>query len=262
MAERDETQDDFYIGYMPEAPSAVASHARRFIVGLLVGVAAMAAAIAVAQRPFAVAFFDFGQPRTYEGVLEMWPHPMLRVDRPGDAAGAPSSLYYLVGFGKHGAEADVGELAGRRIKLQGTPVYRDDQTMLEVVSGTVEVDDTAAAVSEPPAAVSLGRHSLIGEIVDSKCHFGVMKPGERKAHRACATLCIRGGVPPVFVVRQGHEPVRYLLLVGEDGRALNQEILDWVAEPVEISGEVQRAGDLWVLKAEPSTIRKVDRGAA
>lgn len=262
MAEGHETQssasedlgpDDFYIGYMPEAPPRVASHARRFVGLVLVAVLGVAATLALAQRPFAVAFFDFGKPRAYEGILETWPHPVLRVERPGDATSAPTSIYYLVGFGKHGAEADVGDLVGRRIKLQGTPIYRDDQTMLEVVTGSVE-EAEGGAVHKTDEPVSLGRHALVGEIVDSKCYLGVMKPGDRKAHRACATLCIRGGVPPVFVVRQG-EASRYLLLVGEDGRALNQEIIDWIAEPMEITGEVVRTGDLWMLKAEPASFK-------
>ena len=39
-----------------------------------------------------------------------------------------------------------------------------------------------------------------GEIVDPKCFFGVMKPGEGKPHKDCAIRCILGGIPPVLKV--------------------------------------------------------------
>ena len=256
MADR----DDFYIGYMPEAPAEVAGHVRRWTLITLVIAWVAAASVALWQNPFAFSFFDFGKTRAYEGVVQMSPHPMLWVDRPADGG---SSSYFLVGFGKHGfgkqgAESDVSELDGRRVRLEATPIYRDDQTMLEVVAGTVNAvgEPTAGEAADSKEFVSLGVHTLVGEIVDSKCHLGVMKPGSRKAHRACATLCIRGGVPPVFIVREGQEVTDHLLLVGSDGRALNQEVLDWVAEPISIRGEVVRHGDRWQLKAEPQSFKR------
>jgi hypothetical protein len=38
---------------------------------------------------------------------------------------------------------------------------------------------------------------------------------------------------------------------------VNDAVLDFVAEPVEIAGRLERAGDTYVLKANPSTIRRV-----
>ena len=52
--------------------------------------------------------------------------------------------------------------------------------------------------------------------------------------------------------------VVYFLLVAPDGRAVNRDVLHLVAEPVEITGEVARAGDLLVLRADPSTYRLAD----
>jgi hypothetical protein len=40
-----------------------------------------------------------------------------------------------------------------------------------------------------------------GEIVDSKCFLGVMVPGSGKTHKDCASLCLRGGIPPALYVR-------------------------------------------------------------
>ena len=51
--------------------------------------------------------------------------------------------------------------------------------MIELVDGSVEVapDPAAPPPSEPE---DLGEHTYVGEIVDSKCFLGVMKPGRLK----------------------------------------------------------------------------------
>ena len=113
----------------------------------------------------------------------------------------------------------------------------------------------ATLLKQPP--VALGRHRLRGEIVDSKCYYGVMKPASGKAHRDCAVRCISGGAPPAFVVRSTDESVLVLLLVGADGSSIAREVLDLVAEPVEIEGEVSRMGDRLVLAAAPAAIRRI-----
>jgi hypothetical protein len=104
---------------------------------------------------------------------------------------------------------------------------------------------------------SLGRQTLIGEIVDSKCFLGVMNPGQLTPHRACAIRCLSGGVPPVLLVRPKDGPAIYLLLVSADGKPVNHQVLDLVAEPVEISGEVERQGELLILSADPATYRRI-----
>jgi hypothetical protein len=250
MTEHDHS-DEFYTGYLAEAPRGIAIHIRRAVLLLFLVVAGVAVLLARAQRPFDVAFFEFGNIRTFEGIIELNPHPMLLVDRP-DAQ--EPSRYYLVAFGKQGADGQVQDLAGRRVSLEGTLIHRDDQVMIELVEGTVQGLDAAA--SPPTTPQSLGQLTLRGEIVDSKCYFGVMKPGRGKPHRACASLCIRGGIPPVFVVQENSGPSSHLLLVGSDGRAVNQEILEMVAEPLEITGEVVQMGDQWILKADPESYRR------
>jgi hypothetical protein len=110
-----------------------------------------------------------------------------------------------------------------------------------------------ASAEEQP----LGTWTLAGEIVDSKCHLGVMKPGRGRPHKECAVRCISGGIPPVLRVTSPDGRAVYLSLVGDDGRAVNREVLPWVAEPVEITGRVVRTRGLLMLHAEPSTYRHV-----
>ena len=94
--------------------------------------------------------------------------------------------------------------------------------------------------------------------MDSKCFLGVMNPGQLAPHRACAIRCISGGIPPVLLVRQQDGAALYLLLVSAAGQPVNQQVLDLVAEPVQITGEVERQGDLLILRADPSTYRRLD----
>jgi hypothetical protein len=104
---------------------------------------------------------------------------------------------------------------------------------------------------------NLGKQTFTGEIVDSKCYLGVMNPGQLATHRGCAIRCISGGCPPILVVRRKDGPPAYLLLVSAEGKPVNKQVLDMVAEPIEITGEVERQGELLILRADPVTYRRI-----
>jgi hypothetical protein len=128
--------------------------------------------------------------------------------------------------------------------------------MIEVVHGSLSM--AAAAPGESfasPASETLFTQTLAGEIVDSKCYLGVMNPGHTKPHRECASLCIRGGIPPLFVVKDAEGHSVNLWLVSETGEPVNQQVLDFVAEPIQITGQVKRSGDQLYLYANPQTFR-------
>ena len=129
--------------------------------------------------------------------------------------------------------------------------------MVEVVPGSIRPQEGLEGDSGD-SGESLGTRTYRGEIVDSKCFFGVMKPGNLKPHRACATRCISGGVPPVLLVRDAEGNAEHLLLVGADGGPVNDDVLDMIAEPVEVTGELLRYDDLLVLRADPSAYARVE----
>jgi hypothetical protein len=243
--------EDFYVGYLPTAPERLGVRTKALVLALILfaGAVAALASGAFARLPFAS--FEFGTVRSFVGTVVEEPYPALLVERPGAIQGLPSySRYHLVAFGKHGADEEVAGWAGRVAELEGTLVHRDGQTMIELVDGSVrEADGDAASVGD---GESLGEHRLVGEIVDSKCFLGVMNPGNLKPHRACAARCISGGIPPVLCVREESGVAVYLLLVDTDGSAVNDRVLDHVAEPVAITGEVRRMGEQLVLHADPA----------
>ena len=277
--------DEFYIGWEDKAPPAIGSRVRRAVVFLLVLAVVLAALLAVAQRTIGVSVFEWGNVKSFSGILKSQPYPHLLVPRPRASGGQTAfSSYYLVKPFKFGLDLETANrLDGKTVSLKGTLIYRGNQTMIEVVNDTIGVSDASSPALPPspslrrtgraPSAhsgeerdglgglpattVSLGQQTLIGEIVDSKCYLGVMNPGQLTTHRACAIRCISGGIPPVLLVRQTNGAPLYFLLVSPDGRPVNKQVLDLVAEPVEITGDVQRQGELLILQADPSTYRRV-----
>lgn len=256
--------DEFYIGYLPNAPERLGKFLRRVIIALLAIAAVVAVILATGQGAFYPGVFEFGNYREFDGIIKEKPYPTLWVERPGKAGALPEySQYYLVAFGKFGAGEALRGMEGKRVKLQGALIYRDNQTMIEIKEGSVK------AVGDEPAGLSgmawngrsgerLGNFRLAGEIVDSKCYLGVMNPGNLKPHKACAIRCISGGIPPVLVVKNRQGLATYFLLVSEEGKTVNREVLPFVADPVEISGEVIRYENLLVLKADPGTYRRLE----
>ena len=77
----------------------------------------------------------------------------------------------------------------RDVTLKGTLIYRRNQTMIETKPEWIHANEKTSAPAAVPQAIALGRQTLTGEIVDSKCFMGVMNPGQLAPHRACDALC-------------------------------------------------------------------------
>jgi hypothetical protein len=142
--------------------------------------------------------------------------------------------------------------------------------MFEVAPGTIAARPVFVGDAPEATVVSVRPRegapvTLRGEIVDSKCFLGVMAPGEGKTHKDCASLCLRGGIPPAFVVRDREGRTALLLLVSESGDSLagHAAALRLAGEPIEVTGVVDdavtpsgaREGDWRMLRTNPSTWR-------
>jgi len=241
-------EQEFYVGYMPQAPAGVARFTKGRIWLLALIVVVVSAALTAMQSRFSDAIFEFGEVRSFEGWIEEKPFPTLVVSRPGGG----HSRYLLTQFGKFGAEPLVAGMHGQAVHLDGTLIYRDNQTMIELAEAPTRLTKAIGDFPQESGATSEQR-TLVGEIVDSKCYLGVMKPGNLKPHRACATRCISGGVPPVLLTRDAQGNATYYLLTGADGESVNQTVVErqLIAEAVRITGEVQQWGDRLVLRADP-----------
>jgi hypothetical protein len=251
--------DEFYIGWEAKAAPGIGKTVRKVVAVLLALAVFTSVALAVSQRMIGQSVFEWGTSKTFSGTLQTQPYPQLLVPRPGNAGGLPQfSTYHLVAPWKFGLNREaLARLSGKSVKLKGTLIYRGNQTMVETKPEWIQESDKSSAIPLPQTT-RIGRQTLVGEIVDSKCFLGVMNPGQLTPHRACAIRCISGGIPPVLLVRQKDGPATCLLLVSSDGKPVNQQVLDIVAEPVEITGEVLRQGELLILCADPATYLRLN----
>ena len=103
-----------------------------------------------------------------------------------------------------------------------------------------------------------GPVELTGEIVDAKCFLGVMVPGSGKTHKECASLCLRGGIPPALYVqdRAGHSSL--LLLTGPTGEPIGSPALQTAGEAISLTGSIQRQGGWLVLRTDPGSWHRVN----
>src|SRR5262245_58743619 len=199
--------DEFYIGWEAKSAPGIGRMVRKAVIALALLAMLAPVVLAVSQRMIGQGVFEWGMSKTFSGILQMQPYPHLLVPRPGNAGSLPLfSNYYLVSPWKFGLNREaLAPLDGKPVTLKGTLIYRGNQTMVETKPEWIRASDKASTRSLPQP-IPLGRQTLIGEIVDSKCFLGVMNPGLLTPHRACAIRCISGGVPPVLLVRQKDGP--------------------------------------------------------
>ncbi len=247
-------EQPFFVGYLP-VPGGLRGFLALASVILIAGFAVLGWAIGASQDdPGPGAFrFDYGR-QTVIGVVELQPYPLLRVTQGSAQIEAGHTLMLSAG-GKRGLMDRARPLDGRLAQASGVLLSRGDLDMLQVRGGAAGL---SAAPGDAPAlgVESLGRWRLAGEICDGKCLAGAMRPGRGLAHKACANLCLIGGVPPVFVSTQPVDGEEFLLIAGPEGGPLPQSVYDHVATFIEIEGEVERRGDLLVFRVDPATIRE------
>ncbi|MDE2975389.1 MAG: hypothetical protein OXU64_11855 [Gemmatimonadota bacterium] len=214
--------------------------------------AAAAALIALGHRELPAARFEFGLVRSFRGLIVADPYPSLIVAR-----GEGSSRHLLSGPGKSGAEALVESAVGRLAALRGTLAVRGGQTMIQVEPGSVVPLEAPGSRPPPLPETDLGERYVEGEIVGSKCYLGVMNPGSGIAHRACATVCILGGVAPLLEVRHEDGRREGFVLAGPKGEAVWTRLRGLVATPVGVTGRLVRRGGTTFLLADPAAIRRL-----
>ena len=248
-----EPREPFFVGWAAPPPSL-----RRFLVWVaacLVGLfAALGYLFAATQDDPGDGAFRFDWRRqTVVGVVEFRPYPLIHV-RESERFPEGHTLL-LSGIGKVGAQDRSVALDGRLVRASGVVLKRGDLDMLQVRAGEAGLTAAEAADTGPPQAQPLGRWRITGEICDGKCYAGAMRPGRGLAHKACANLCLNGGVPPVFVATDEIDGTPFLLMADADGGPVTDKILDHTATLVEIEGAVERRGALLVFRIDPETIR-------
>ncbi|HRV81116.1 MAG TPA: hypothetical protein P5218_06765, partial [Planctomycetota bacterium] len=196
-----EPNDPFYVGYAP-LPKRLRPWVLRFVLVWLVGLAGFAVVLATKQQDPGPGEWDLSKQVAIEGLLRVDPYPVLFVHDP--KAGDLARAVLLVSEFKFGAQDRTQPFAGQAVRLQGHFISRGGRGMFELSSESdaIQALPNLGPNPEPtlaPTREPLGPCTLQGEIADSKCFLGVMKPGFGKTHRACAVRCISGGITPIFV---------------------------------------------------------------
>ena len=249
----------FYIGWMAKAPVNFAI--KRVLLILFPTALIIAYLLSTSQKKFSTANFEFGKITEVKGIYYNNPVPMLKVFEKSNL----SITIPLVGYGKHGAETAIMKLEkekgallnGKEVTLKGTLIYGDGKTLLQVDKNDNPIVNIGAESTVQLQQKDLGTQMIRGEIVDPKCYFGVMKPGEGKVHRDCAIRCILGGIPPVLHVQNEKGESNYYLIVGPNGEKINEVVQYIVAEPVSIEARVVQQDDWIILYTGKENIKRI-----
>ena len=225
--------DDFFVGYL-RTPLRLVRWLAVVLALLLLGIDAVSLLLYRIQEARASGDWGSEGEAAYDGVLLARPYPTVLVPA---SPGHPAHAVLLVAEGKHGAP-DVAALDGRRVTVQGYPLFRDALTVLQLSQPPRLAENAGAAPA--PAVTELGPRTLTGEIADSKCFLGAMVPGEGKVHAGCAGLCLLGDIPALFVTRDAAGRLTYRLLSDEAGGAMSEAAAAHAGEFLTLTGTVRR----------------------
>ena len=226
------------------------------------------------QRRVSPFRMDYDHVKVIEGWLTATPVPMIRVPQGVDVQGAPRFMDILLSdAGKFGAAGTVDQvlkgetyqfvrLAGhisQRIAHCGADSVNCETPCTQCLTGTndypvMEIGDGGtsaftilpgkASIKEP--ALDVEKDTVLhGEIVDPKCYFGAMNPGEGKTHLSCAARCLSGGIMPLLHWTSA-DGEHYAVLTGAHGEAFHENASWFTAVPVKVKGRWRKM-DNWSL---------------
>ena len=246
------TRDDFFIGWADETPKAD----RRFFVqsgaALMLGAAGVAGTAAAFQNAPGAGQWDAALERDWVGLLIAAPYPMLLTK---DIDGTQKTALISC-LGKCGVRGRFEEMAGRYVAITGSVIQRGQHVMISVVDGPNWLRPVDPVPVVAPERVFVTSLALRGEVLDSKCWFGAMRPSHGKGHKACASLCIRGGIPPAFFASDG-KAKGALLILTDRRQQWDDRLLPFVADPVEVRGDVYRRGDQLLFETDLAGITRL-----
>jgi len=258
---RPKPENSYFIGWDGNAPKIDRRTMLASAVGLVAVGAGAGVLLAREQNSPGAGVWDQADVREFAGVVSSEPYPLLRTADLG--GGIRTAL--LACMTKCGVSDRLSGFTanGGRALVMGSLMQRGRHAMIAVVDDAEWIQsaddlrfDRAALT---PTVRSLGSATLRGEILDTKCWYGAMRPSDGKVHKACASLCIRSGLPPAFYARGADGEEHALLLTDPDGAGIipDEAFLALVADPAEATGEIVVVGDLLQFRVEPGAIRRI-----
>jgi len=245
-------KDAFFIGWA-SPPKSLREFLLFTAVLLVVGFVSLSLVIGGTKPdPGPGAFrFDWG-PQTVTGIMRSEPYPTILVTE-GNQRIPTGHTLMLSGQGKRGVQERAAPLEAQLVEVTGIVMKRGTLDMLQVGGRPDALKAAEGERTGAPGDELLGRWQLTGEVCDGKCLAGAMRPGTGLSHKACANLCLIGGVPPVFVSAGKVEGTEFLLMANADGGPLDGRMYDLVGRLSTLEGNVVRRGDLLIFQADLGT---------
>ncbi|MEO1585001.1 MAG: hypothetical protein AAFR96_10585 [Planctomycetota bacterium] len=236
MATRD---DGFYVGYLP-MPKQHRAFARVAVGSVLCGAVGLGALLGWLMDDPGSGVWDTSEVAMLSGTLRLDPVAFVETSE---------GPVLLVEQGKFGAR-DLSSFDGRAVVASGAMLSRGGMRMVELAATAAAVAEgppLSTTASVPTMGETAGAITISGEIIDTKCYLGAMKPGEGVTHAACARLCIRGGIPASIVGTAAGRPVWAVIDAG-DAEHIDDRMLRAVGSEVVLTGRLETVHGLPVLR--------------
>ncbi len=246
----------FYIGWQPMAHKIFMLFAKKISVLIICITLLSSILISVNQKHIAASQFIFDDKKEFAGQLILKPFPALRTVGGKDIYGNPIiKTYPVINAWKFGADSIVKDILANvdaaDVVLKAAVLRRDsvEEIVLNYGASSIKLINKNSSLDR--LRFQSEKDTIInGEIIDPKCYFGAMNPGEGKPHRSCAIRCIEGGIMPMVTYKNNAGKNEYAVLLGENGEPLNKLIAYALAEPVQLKGKLYNVDNWKVLKVK------------
>src|SRR5258708_39599548 len=135
--------NEFYIGWMSNAPDKFARHVKKVVLVLALLAITISVVLALSQKKFDTGNFEFGTLTEVKGIYSKTPVPNLKIVSGKDRWGNYTYITaVLVGYGKHGADGIINELEienktsldKKEITVKGTLLYNDGKLIMQIAA--------------------------------------------------------------------------------------------------------------------------------
>lgn len=254
--------DNFFIGWKGALDLNSKNAVKRFAFpAMLIGFIFLFS-FTLSQKKIANSAYRFNEVAEYTGVVSNIPFPHILFTKGKDIFGNPiHEVLPLVNAWKFGADSLIATWdktnKNGMVTIQGTIIIRDSVKAMELTRKAHSfLAPKSQSINIKPVIEKIGEVTIKGEIIDPKCYLGAMNPGEGKPHRSCAIRCISGGIMPMITYTENNQK-KYAVLLGENGEKINNQVLDFVAEPIEITGVLYKYENWNYVYINPNFIKRL-----
>ena len=258
------TTDNFFIGWLGKIETSNKKELLRFVFpAVLIGFIFLLS-FTFSQKKIANSEYRYQEVAEYTGLVSNTPFPHILFTKGKDIFGNPiNEVLPLVNAWKFGADSLIEKWCNNEnsgmVTLNGTVIIRDSVKAMELTSEENAFHAPKTQLSFlKPSIKKIGEITIKGEIIDPKCYLGAMNPGEGKPHRSCAIRCISGGIMPMVTYTENNQK-KYAVLLGEHGEKINNKVLDFVAEAVEIKGVFYTYENWNYMYINPNFIKRLNQ---